>query len=81
MGENVEKTRQEIELEYNMFGFLKEVSEHVFNPWIAKELQADRLTAEDFSEDKIIESFMKEVVQKIKQKHEQVFTVVKKSKN
>ena len=57
------------------------VSEQVFNPWIAKELQADRLTAEDFSEDKIIESFMQEVVEKIKQKHEQVFTVLKKSKN
>jgi hypothetical protein len=34
----------------------------MFNPWV----QADRLTAEDFSEEKVIESFMKEVVEKIK---------------
>jgi hypothetical protein len=52
-----------------MFDFLKEVSEQMFNPWVERELQPDRLTAEDFSEENLVQSFNKEVVEKIKQKH------------
>ena len=50
MDKDREKERQEIELENGMFGFLKEVSDQVFNQWVDVNLDARRLSSEDFSE-------------------------------
>ena len=61
-----------------MFNFMREVSDEIINPWLNTNLSNANLVSEEFSDDRFIESFSREVVEKIGKKHDKDFTVHKR---
>ncbi len=77
----VENERQEMVLENNIVSYLRIIREEFLQPFFTSYLDPNRLTSNQFNEDRLIEFFQKEVVEKIKQKYLDIFSINKIKKN
>ncbi len=57
---------------------MKNISEQIINPWMDRYLEPVKLTSGEFDDEKLIEMFEKEVVNKINQIYENSFTKTNK---
>ena len=77
----VENEKQEMVLENNVVSYLRMIREEFLQPFFDCYLDPNRLTSNQFNEDRLIEVFQKEVVEKIKQKYLDIFGKSKIKKN